>query len=413
MFNVSFLDLLSGALGAVLILFIIVPKMDQNVEAQLQELESFKSLKMDVKGIQSLMSNLESSIPQADFDKMSSEYKQQYQKFKEQYANVTSELKKVESVISSLEAEIKEVQEKLAKCDGRRKELTQEVKTLKSKVKELEEITKDSQKMKKEIEDLKAKIVKCEDEKKKVQTQASALKSQLQGAQSQIPDVNVEDIQAQVQQLEAENLELKAELEKQEKQTNEKGSADVGVRMGKNVVFVVDISGSMDDNPEPQKLDEVKAGLKMLIATLPENSYNVDIVVFPYSATENFKAFYTKLTKVTQSSKYEIYRYINKLKARGCTPTRDAMEFVLNHPSYKSAETIMYLSDGLPTLVQGSNCKDESVEDVLAFIKGLNKDKTINTIGVGSEFRDRASISPKVKFMKKLARENNGFYIGF
>lgn len=60
-FGTSFLDLLSGALGAVIILFIIVPKMSVQQQEALQELET---LNVQVEQLSDLMEQLENSVPQ-------------------------------------------------------------------------------------------------------------------------------------------------------------------------------------------------------------------------------------------------------------------------------------------------------------------------------------------------------------
>jgi len=61
-FNVSFLDLLSGALGAVLLLFIVIPKLDASIKLKLEKLESIEQLEVDAKDIQTMMSKLEASV---------------------------------------------------------------------------------------------------------------------------------------------------------------------------------------------------------------------------------------------------------------------------------------------------------------------------------------------------------------
>ena len=104
-FNVSFLDLLSGALGAVLILFIIIPKLTSDIERQLQELEQIKELKVDVGKIKSMMSELKQSVPT------------------DLYTELETRMDKLETTITDLELEVKRLQDKLAECDEQRTEL--------------------------------------------------------------------------------------------------------------------------------------------------------------------------------------------------------------------------------------------------------------------------------------------------
>lgn len=58
-FGLSFLDLLSGALAAVIILFVVVPKMSSDEQAILDEMEQ---LEMDVESFRAVMEELKSSI---------------------------------------------------------------------------------------------------------------------------------------------------------------------------------------------------------------------------------------------------------------------------------------------------------------------------------------------------------------
>ena len=146
-----------------------------------------------------------------------------------------------------------------------------------------------------------------------------------------------------------------------------------------------------------------------------DDDYNVDIVIFPKSKDAFYGYKYGKLTPATANTKYDIYNYLSGLRAHGCTPTRQTMEFVLDNPSYKSAGTIIFLSDGLPTKrISATACDNDNSQDVLSFIKSKNGgSKVINTIGVGKEFRTQSSTDAKVKFMKDMASQNGGFYIGF
>ena len=63
-FSVSFLDILAGALGAVIILFIVVPKIDLQ---DIQKLKTLEDLEMQVQSMDSLLQIVETSIPEADY----------------------------------------------------------------------------------------------------------------------------------------------------------------------------------------------------------------------------------------------------------------------------------------------------------------------------------------------------------
>ena len=66
-FSTSFLDLLSGALAAVLILFIIVPKLTKEQDNSLKELEE---LKEEVGDLKDLMEQIRNSVPAEIFEEI-------------------------------------------------------------------------------------------------------------------------------------------------------------------------------------------------------------------------------------------------------------------------------------------------------------------------------------------------------
>lgn len=426
-FNVSFLDLLSGALGAVLILFIIIPKLTSDIERQLKELDQVKQLKEDVAKMEVVMDKLKKSVPT------------------ELYKNLEQKMGNLQKTVEELELEIKNLQNSLAKCEDRRLQLKKKVETLEKEIEDLQnrlknhdkiveqlkqELQETKQRLNAEIEELKKKLAAAEKEKARLQAEMQENKDKIIRQEAEIAELKKE--------IEKVKQEAKQEIERTKKEAQEKIAqkdktiqkaketisqqakeiAQYKQRVGfefsdKNVVFVIDISGSMDDAPEPQKLDEVKAGIKMMIATM-DPSYNVDIVIFPKSKAEKYGYKYGKLRKVTEDTKYDIYQYLSSLRAYGCTPTRETMDFVLTSPNYQNAGTIILLSDGLPTKrVTDIDCDTDDVAGVLNFIKSKNSGKVINTIGVGKEFRTKSSADPKVKFMKDLANQNRGFYIGF
>ncbi len=167
---------------------------------------------------------------------------------------------------------------------------------------------------------------------------------------------------------------------------------------GKEMVFVVDASGSMNTD---NRMTEVVAGIKMMVASM-DTSFRIDIVPFQNS---NYDALYRKLAPTNEQNKYKIYNYLSALTPAGGTPTGDAMEYVLKQSAYNNAGVIYLLSDGIP---------DGNAGSVLQNITSLNNGrKIINTIGVGKDFRDRNKSSDAKTFMEELAAQNGGFYIGF
>lgn len=401
-FNVSFLDLLSGALGAVLILFIIIPKLTGDIKLALKELEEIKELKINVTQIEDMLETLKRSVPAAELAKV-----------EKQFDDLESKIKELSTTIESLDSEIKRLQDKLAECDQQRTKLREKVKELEKQIEDLKNQLDNNgtlvQQLEKQVEQQKQQIANLEGQK-------AELEVDIQNKQQELETVTEEneDLAQQIKDLQ-EQLKNANETIEDQKETIKEYESRIGIEVeDQNVVFVVDISGSMDDDPEPQKLDEVRAGIKMMVATM-DDTYNIDVVIFPKSKDERYGYKYGSLRKVTQNTKYDVYRYLSSLRAYGCTPTRDVLNFVLTSNQYKDAGTVIFLSDGTPTKRIGeTQCDDDDIPDVLNFVKNLNAGKrVINCIGVGADFRNQTPGDPKVEFMKKLASDNGGFYIGF
>lgn len=405
-FSVSFLDLITGVLGAVLILFIIIPKMSDDVEKQLQELDQLKAVKVEVARMDSLMAKLKTAVPE------------------NVYKQLEAQVKNLHNNTDGLQTQIKELQMSLEKADRERdiyrnktQELLNRLDSLNAQHRNHDRVVKD---LKEQVADLQQKINDCQTQKdaiEKLLTEKNPDKviQELKETINKLDELQKQNAQLQDQnnKLKNQNDVSKAKNEQLQKQVDECPKIKPGFDLkGETAVFVVDLSGSMDDAPEPEKLDAVKTGLKMMIATM-DDTYKIDIVTFPKSKDEPFAAKYGKLVTVTDQVKYDIYRYLNNLKAYGCTPTRDVMTHVLSAPAYASAKTVVLLSDGVPTKLSGSECVDEDINDVANYITEKNNGRKINCIGVGNDFRNENMSDPKVRFMKTLASKNDGFYIGF
>ena len=62
--NISFIDLLAGALGAVMLLFVIVPKVSFS---DLEKIESYEQILMEKQSLDSIIQSLESIVPKEDY----------------------------------------------------------------------------------------------------------------------------------------------------------------------------------------------------------------------------------------------------------------------------------------------------------------------------------------------------------
>lgn len=108
-FGTSFLDLLSGALAAVIILFVIVPKMTAE---QQQTLEEIERINIQVNELGDLMEQVRNSVPQQVFEE------------------IQNRLSELQNTISELEAEVANIQNRLASVEEENQSLREEIEQL-------------------------------------------------------------------------------------------------------------------------------------------------------------------------------------------------------------------------------------------------------------------------------------------
>ena len=131
-FGTSFLDLLSGALGAVIILYIIVPKMSVQQREALQELET---LNVQVEQLSDLMEQLENSVPQELYQQI----EQQLEDMQSTITTLTVQVEQLQSENSSLRSENEELRERIRQYEN----IEQEYEAALQRIQELEEQIED------------------------------------------------------------------------------------------------------------------------------------------------------------------------------------------------------------------------------------------------------------------------------
>lgn len=236
-----------------------------------------------------------------------------------------------------------------------------------------------------------------------------ALKGELKELRAKVVELEkkVENTIAEKKK-EVEKLTVKKDAKPQEV-ASAKGALDVDVGFkfkGKNIVFLIDVSGSMVTGG---RIGQVKAGLKMLITSMSKD-YKIDVVHFPGRGKESYYAHWRYLQNLGSDQKEEVYKFLEKLRPRGKTPTRSALQYALSR--YDDVTDIVVLSDGSPTISGGKSYDD--IDDILAEVKNLNTNKNvrISAIGVGALFLSNKN-SNRYKFLNGLATQNNGFFFGF
>jgi hypothetical protein len=159
---------------------------------------------------------------------------------------------------------------------------------------------------------------------------------------------------------------------------------------------------------EEERMTQVKAGLKMLLTSLP-GDFKIEIIQFPLAQRAPFRSMWQTTKEFKGLNRMDAFEFIFSLRPSGGTPTRDTLLFVLKN--YQEISDIVLLTDGVPTF-HNSNKKDD-IYEILRIVREMNSNKVqINTIGVGTNFLSDKT-SDQYKFLSLLSSESNGFFVGF
>ncbi|HWG41401.1 MAG TPA: VWA domain-containing protein [Gemmataceae bacterium] len=195
---------------------------------------------------------------------------------------------------------------------------------------------------------------------------------------------------------------------------------------GRRVVFLVDMSGSMDlvdeNTQAPRKWAEVRDTVARLMRSMPDLE-KFQVIVFAEKAEFLLKGDEEWWNYEAASSPERVLRGLAAVKPKGGTNMYAALQTAFRMRD-KGLDTIYLLSDGLPNLGEGltggasSTLKELERNDLLAkyIRKTLKTDWNrarpqqsrvrINTIGFFFESPDVGA------FLWALARENDGSFVG-
>lgn len=134
-FGTSFLDLLSGALAAVIILFIIIPKMTKE---DVELLEKVKEIQEITTSIDDAIEKIKNSVPQEVFEQLSNELNG----LKEDINRLNDRIAELENGIREAADENRRLREELENANTASERLKQEVAGLRQQLEEANERSK-------------------------------------------------------------------------------------------------------------------------------------------------------------------------------------------------------------------------------------------------------------------------------
>lgn len=132
-FGTSFLDLLSGALAAVIILFVVVPK---DVQADPELVKQVQELKTVANNVKEAIEKIKNSVPKEAYEKIQDEIEVANKKLSElndKIGRLEEGIKEISSENTALKEKVIQQQKDIEKLRQQIKELTETLKTEKEK----------------------------------------------------------------------------------------------------------------------------------------------------------------------------------------------------------------------------------------------------------------------------------------
>lgn len=161
---------------------------------------------------------------------------------------------------------------------------------------------------------------------------------------------------------------------------------DPGRVMPKDIVFVIDRSGSMKGN----KIEQAKAALAYSIESLNEGD-RFNVITF---ATQ-VRAFDDGLVEATADNVADARAFVDKIEAAGSTNIDEALREALGVGGSGRPSMVVFLTDGLPTV------GEQDVTTILESVEERNRNGArIFPFGVGYDVN--------TTFLDRLALDNRG-----
>ena len=190
------------------------------------------------------------------------------------------------------------------------------------------------------------------------------------------------------------NRKMADDQKKKEQMTSEFYGIEI---KGKNILFVLDRSGSMSAPAQSHgtRLEQLKFEFIEMLDTIGYDT-NLGVVMFPHAVYPP-----SGVEEADARFKDRVKKFIKGMQPTGVTPISQAMTYVFEKVvTKKQIDTIYLLSDGAPTDNMGQPAPPEQVRKL---IRGLNTSRyiQIHTIAIGTPS----------DFLKNVAADNNGTYI--
>lgn len=456
-FNLSMVDVFCCALGCVILLWLINLREAKHHEEDAEQ--EHRRITTELAGIRTERDKANDKKKQLEarlktLQKEKSDLQKDLDAKQKEAADLAQRLKtsgqRVVSLESDLRQRTKRQEEEMARAESLEKELRLSEKRgdkESARSRELAEGLAASRRRVKELNAMANLVPSLEADLKEAQRQyaaekalASALEKEIARRMSDLKDAgqNLEKITASRRSLErdieARDKEM-AELRQQNKTlqgetVRVRAAAEnrfAGITLtGRRVLFLIDMSGSMDlvdeNTKAPAKWADVRNTIARLMSSLPDLE-KYQAIVFAEKASFVFEGEEDWLDFKAQSSPQRVQNALARITPKGGTNMYAALQLAFRLRA-KGMDTIYLFSDGLPNLGEGVNPalintmrELERNEQLARHIRRTLQSNwnrplaaqprvRINTIGFFYESPDVGA------FLWALARENDGSFVG-
>jgi hypothetical protein len=435
-FNLSMVDVLCCALGCVILLWLL--NLREAKDRAVRVGETSEQLKAAQSALDQTTAQLKTTIAERDaVAKRAEAAARERDQVRNDLESARDELAMLDKKLADLKGENNSAQDRVAKLTREQRALTREKAEVVERLTDLESLLRDKESSAKSsarrAEELAMRIRDAEARAKKLQTEVDSYRTQLADAEARAKS---EEMEAGDKKKDLATAQRNIDLLQREKQTlheqvtRARAAAEnrfAGIALtGKRVLFLVDMSGSMELVDErtaaPDKWLGVRETLAKVMRSLPEvEKFQVllfsDKLVYPLGNEGQWLDYDAK------TSADRALRALAAIKPVGATNMYGAFETAFRFRRL-DLDTIYVLSDGLPnagpgaTAEQARTLKETELSELLAkYIRNLLRQDwnrpldgrprvRINTIGFFFESPDVGA------FLWALARENEGSFVG-
>jgi predicted nucleic acid-binding Zn-ribbon protein len=442
-FNLSMVDVLCCALGCVILLWLINLREAKHHEESAEEQNRRITARLDViraerDNIIGAMMRLESQIETVKSEK--DDLQKSLSAKQTEAADLSRQLMTSSERVAALEKDLSDSEKRGAKEMARGRELAEKLTAANRRLKEMRTTAN-------LVPGLRANLKEAKEQYAAEKALASALEKEIAKHQRDLKDANknLEGLQATRRSLERDLDSREKELTslrqsmaslQDEKKSLQGEAARVraaaenrfaGITLtGRRVLFLVDMSGSMDLLDEktqaPTKWTDVRNTVARLMRSLPDLE-KYQVIVFAEKASYLLGGAGDWLDYDAKSSPQRVLDALAASKPKGGTNMYAALQAAFRLRP-KGLDTIYLLSDGLPNLGEGLDparlptLRDVERNDILAkhirrtLRSSWNRVQSgqprvrINTVGFFYESPDVGA------FLWALARENDGSFVG-